>query len=1394
MMNQAMENLTAGSGLGKISRYLLLPGLLALLAIILFNLYMHIASDRDQLQGHAEQLTQRTAEQTAALTDAMLGTHCLLCSHFAPSIEALARGENLSADIYQRMLSFLPALQGIMVLDSHGQLLGQYGMATSHNDLVALNQAIRASGSRPAVFASDSALYLYAPCSPGQQEGWLISRLDLQSMASVMLASHRPEMLLNLFVAGTTQRLFESAADAATQPVTSDELATTAVRGTNWEVRALLVKDYFNRLLILRMAAPLLLLLVLLSLGGLMWRHINRTEELARLVDEQRRQIQQRANLVLHSIEEALISTDADGIVDYVNPRAAALLRENALGHYEGQTLAAIWPNKQAIWTLGLNPQELEQLSPTGRTLRVRIEGRERVLEQNYHPLYRDGELAGIVWLLRDISASIKARRELEQERQRYMELFEEAGVAHWLLDISGFRGTLASLTLTNANQAAVALSGASTRPQLQLQFTELFTDNGEILAGMISQVRAEKCRFAELEMQIRRFDGQQRAVSAHISTGFGDQLLVTLIDITEKKAALEKTREQEAFWTAVMAAMPDTVFVANIEDDQPRLIYRNRSGAETLGYPYEHDDLSQDWLLFGDDDVRRECSEQIRRIRQLPPNRTVLHTGRFRHHDGSMRVVRFEYTPFRRNHLDEVNCFIGTARDVTEEIEKQQLIVESEARYRLLAENMTDIIWATDSRLNFNFVSSSVERLLGYEPGELLKAGVGAIFSRRDIRKLFRQLQVNLKQALMEGANPDAHQVLVQRDMMATGKNGQRFLLELQASLLWNDLGQLQGLLGVCRDVTEARQIEQELVLAADVFENSNEAILITDSEYRVVKVNRAFCEITGYKSNDIIGKTPDVLVAPEEVKAGFLDEIAQILVADNYWQGELRYRCVGGEVRTGWTGISIIRDTRHDVQSLTIIMSDVTERKVIEERIHRLAYYDPLTGLANRAQMHERVEHMVKRAQREQTAIALLFIDLDRFKPVNDSLGHPAGDQVLKEVAERLRQCVKKGDLVCRMGGDEFTVTLTFPDINDHIASQAQKVGERILQTLKEPYYLGQNQVFLSASIGISLYPSDGSSVLELLKNADMAMYHAKNAGRNNQQFYNEHMKREALELLELENDLHQVLQRDELYLLFQPVYDATSLKPVAAETLLRWKHPLRGDIPPQIFVPILEDTGLIVPVGRWVLEQSCLQMAHWVSEGYPIDVIAVNVSARQFQNAGFVTEVKHAIAKAGIAPNQLELEVTETILVEDIDYTLAILHDLRSIGVMVAIDDFGTGYSSLNYLKQFPMDMLKIDRSFIQNLPHNREDVQITRTIISMAHNLGLGVIAEGVENHEQLEFLVNAGCEKLQGFLLSRPSTSEELTRQAATRIGCATTLNTAQADGEQVSCARPQQLG
>jgi diguanylate cyclase (GGDEF)-like protein/PAS domain S-box-containing protein len=527
------------------------------------------------------------------------------------------------------------------------------------------------------------------------------------------------------------------------------------------------------------------------------------------------------------------------------------------------------------------------------------------------------------------------------------------------------------------------------------------------------------------------------------------------------------------------------------------------------------------------------------------------------------------------------------------------------------------------------------------------------------------------------------------------------------------------------------------------------------------VINANPAFFEMSQFTLAEVKGLRPDDIINSKVHSLDFYTDVGQSLIKNSYWQGEVNYLRKNGEERVSLAGVSATKSRSGNIQNLIIIISDITERKVIEQRVHRLAYFDPLTGLPNRTQMYERLETMVASAKKNNTFIAVLFLDLDRFKPINDSMGHPAGDSVLQEVAVRLKAGIKKQDLVSRMSGDEFTIAITDQKTSDSAANTAIKVGERILETLQQPFFIEKRELFLSASIGICIFPNDGKSVAELLKNSDMAMYHAKDAGRNGLQFFDEKMNEKAVELLEMENDLRYAIEREELELYYQPQYASKDCKMQGVEALLRWHHGSKGLISPGYFIPIIEETGLIIPIGEWVLRKACSDMAKWQSQGIEINRIAVNVSARQFKQAHFISLVEEVISDTGIDPNQLELELTESILIDDLEYTLEVLSKLRAMGVRMAIDDFGTGYSSLNYLKQFPVDTLKIDQSFIRNLPDNSDDAQITRTIIAMAHNLGLGVIAEGVETQDQLEFIQQTKCEEVQGFYFSKPIPEKEL---------------------------------
>lgn len=567
-------------------------------------------------------------------------------------------------------------------------------------------------------------------------------------------------------------------------------------------------------------------------------------------------------------------------------------------------------------------------------------------------------------------------------------------------------------------------------------------------------------------------------------------------------------------------------------------------------------------------------------------------------------------------------------------------------------------------------------------------------------------------------------------------------------------------------------RNAEDELRLAASVFNENVEAIMIADRNARILRVNPAFNRITGYSSDEVIGQPTGILKSGRQDNE-FYAEFWQALLEHNVWQGEIWNRRKDGCIIPVWQTISLVRNAGGEIEQFISIFSDISEKKLTEERIFHLAHYDVLTGLPNRTSFHSKFEDTLLHAERHGCRVALLFLDLDHFKWINDAAGHPAGDALLKQVALRLRDTVRDEDTVARLGGDEFTVLLQ--DI--HSIEDARVVAEKILQQLATPYKLDHSEPVVTTSIGISLFPSDGTDVPTLLKNADTAMYRAKEHGRNNYQFFTVEMNTRALERLSLEGAMRTALKRNEFLLHYQPQVDIQSGNIIGLEALVRWQHPEQGLVSPGVFIPVAEDSGLIVPLGEWVVQEACSQYRRWLDEGLPVVRIAINLSGRQFVRQDLLGMIRAALKKARIEPQCLELELTESAIMENVNETIETLRALRKLGVHLSIDDFGTGYSSMAYLKRFTIDKLKIDQSFIRDLATDSDDAAIVTATIAMAHNLNLTVIAEGVETQDQLKFLKDNGCEQMQGYYFSRPLPAAQITdllrsgRRLASTKGC-----------------------
>ncbi|MES2106580.1 MAG: EAL domain-containing protein [Pseudomonadota bacterium] len=563
-------------------------------------------------------------------------------------------------------------------------------------------------------------------------------------------------------------------------------------------------------------------------------------------------------------------------------------------------------------------------------------------------------------------------------------------------------------------------------------------------------------------------------------------------------------------------------------------------------------------------------------------------------------------------------------------------------------------------------------------------------------------------------------------------------------------------GMLWHCfiTDITERKQAQHELQIAAYTFE-SQEGIFVTDANWVILRLNQALTRITGYDNADLLGKKPPIYRSKQQGQE-FFDHIADILKKEKFWQGEMWSKRKNGEVYPQMITLTAITNAKGEVSNYISSFTDISRHKSYEEEIRNLAFYDPLTQLPNRRLLMDRLQHLISLSKRSESHSAILFIDLDNFKTLNDTRGHDAGDLLLVETAARLQTCVRDSDTVARLGGDEFVVVLEeLSMLRDEAVQQADMIANKIRMLLSEPYHIMDFEHHGSSSIGVCLFQGGEVTVKDLFKRADTAMYEAKTSGRDAVRFFDPAMQAVLVVRMMLESNLRVALAQNQFKLYYQIQVNADG-DLIGAEALLRWIHPDRGFIPPAEFIPLAEETGLIVPIGAWVLETACAQLKKWeANEDTRQLTLAVNVSARQFQQIDFADKLRGILECSAIDPTRLKIELTESTILDNVDSTTAKMHELRALGIAFSMDDFGTGYSSLAYLQRLPLNQLKIDRSFVRDLSDDENDATIVRAIISLGVNLGLNVIAEGVETEAQRSFLIEHNCSAFQGYLFSKP---------------------------------------
>ncbi len=707
---------------------------------------------------------------------------------------------------------------------------------------------------------------------------------------------------------------------------------------------------------------------------------------------------------------------------------------------------------------------------------------------------------------------------------------------------------------------------------------------------------------------------------------------------------------------------------------------------------------------------------------------------------DGSEFPVEMTVTPLKSGTAWHFTAFIA---DITERKLAEAKVRDSEERYRTLIE------WSP--------VAISV-----HCAGQLVFANPAAVhlFGAQSEKDLLGRAAIDL-------IHPDYRQAISDRVRSITVSGGSAPMIEVKCLQLDGTVVDVEiqsrsmtydgkpAVLGAMRDITASKQAEEAQRIATTAME-SQQGMTITDARGSILRVNRAFTEITGYSADEVLGRNPRLLASGRH-DADFYTALWNTLGQCGSWQGEIWNRRKSGEIYPEWLSITAVRNDADQTTHYVAAFTDITSRKSAEDQIQSLAFFDPLTRLPNRRLLMDRLDQALTSSVRHQHKNALLFIDLDDFRTLNDTLGHFQGDTLLEQVAQRLIACVREGDTVARLGSDEFVVLIEDLSGSDiEAASQAKNVITKIIAALKQPYQLASGEHYSTPSIGVTLFGSDPQESRDApLKRAELAMFQAKASGRNGLSFFDPQMQIEVMQRAALEADLHEAVLSRQFLLHYQAqVVGADRLTGV--EALVRWMHPVRGLIPPADFIAVAEETGLIVPIGQAVLKAACEQLAEWARQPAMAQLsVAVNVSARQFQHEDFVANVKAALAGAGANPKRLKLELTESLLVKDVEGIIAKMNTLKAMGVNFSLDDFGTGYSSLSYLKRLPLDQLKIDQSFVRNILTDPNDAAIARMVIALADSLGLTVIAEGVEIEAQRDFLAHQGCHSYQGYLFSRP---------------------------------------
>ncbi|KTC41868.1 diguanylate cyclase [Pseudomonas sp. ABAC21] len=938
--------------------------------------------------------------------------------------------------------------------------------------------------------------------------------------------------------------------------------------------------------------------------------------------------------------------------------------------------------------------------------------------------------LAIVIQINRRLSSEISRRVALEQELRsseyHYRGLVESLSAIAWEASITDF-------TYSYVSPHAEDLLGYPRAHWLIPGFWRNIihpADLSRAEAYCHRETRAN--RDHSIDYRVITADGHclwVRDIVSLIEHGHEPVLRGLMIDISEAKRTEEALQRSEQKFASVFQQCPDILVIARLSDGC--LLEVNKAFEDQIGLNAEQvlGKAGTELDIWGIPGIGSELLQRVQttsiRNLELP----------FRRSNGQAFVGLISAEPFL---LDTTEAIVVVVRDITQLKETQQQLQTSEEKFAKAFHASPDGLLLSRQRDGLLIeANEGFSRLTGYPCATPLE---------HSAMELGIWVDLNERKHMLELIRRDGFV----RDFIChiRRSDGEIRLCEVSSRPL--PIGDEACILTIARDITERQLMQEKLQQAATVFESTAEGVLITDTSQNISAVNRAFSEITGYSEAEALGQTPRLLASGQHDSAFFAAMWHQ-LAAHGHWQGEIANRRKDGEVYPSWLTINAVRNRDDVITHFVAVFADISSLKLAQARLDYQAHHDPLTGLPNRTLFESRLQAALNGHQETGQQGAVLFLDLDRFKHINDSLGHPIGDLLLKGIAVRLKEQLRDIDTVARLGGDEFIILL--PGLQN--ASDADYLANKLLACFTQPFQAGEHEFFISASIGTSLYPEDGTDVATLVKNADAAMYRSKAKGRNRVESYTSDLTTQASERVALEHELRRAIERDELSLYYQPKLSLTSQELIGAEALIRWHHPTFGEVPPEHFIALAEENGTILQIGDWVLEQACQQLQAWQGTFDTFGPLSVNLAGAQLRSPNLLARIEQLLHDYHLEPSCLQLEITENFIMSQTEEALGVLHQLKHLGVQLAIDDFGTGYSSLSYLKRLPLDFLKIDQSFVRGLPDDPHDAAIVRAIIALGHSMQFTIIAEGVENAAQQEFLAAEGCEQMQGYIVSLP---------------------------------------